>query len=391
MDPNQEGQSNAGAPSAPNSGAPGTPTEGVPPAPAPGAITPGTPSPAPGVPTPAATPQPGAPVFSAAGRRRPGSPVQAGQSTQPVSNMGINSANPTPGIIASNPAPTGAAGGKKLSKGMIIGIAIIAILAVVAVVVGIISATGGNKNNSSSNSTSSAPVDMGSLETAYNNLANYIVFGNENTSEGKLDGKTYDTEEMLDKAIEWSQTEPILEADIMLTKENSAQKGEYFQNFRQLFSQLPNNIYAKYAVSVGTIYNYYNSFSTIGVIPDTEVISHYEVEGLESTRSYIENTITTDSDQEEAKQYANALRDYKLALLNLVNDIEVNSRCKVNIENTNNCNLAAAASYENYRTALTNIQSGEAYDIKAEFQRAALQALLNIKDIINGKIKEVGQ
>lgn len=388
MDPNQQGQSNAGAPSASSSGAStpsvGTPAAGTPPpvfsgagAQVPGAsVTPGPTAPA----TPTATPAGSSARRFFGASNRPGSAASAGQ---PASS--IYSGNPTPGIITSAPAASGAAGGKKLSKGMIVGLIVIAILAIAAVVVGVIAATGGNRS-SESESSQSAPVNMSELKTAYNNLANYIAFGDENKSEGKYDGKTYSTEEMLNESIKGFRADPILEADKYLEEGNSAQKGKYFQKLNELCQQLPNEkLYNEYNIDSQSICDYYNNFSSIGMVSPSDIVSRYEVEGLESTRNYIQNTVTTSIDIDAIEQYTNYLRDFNLAYLDLINDVKINLGCDVNLDNSNKCDFSSSGLYEAYNTALANLMTGNGYQIKTDYQRAAVRSLFAIANLVDDK------
>ena len=398
MDPNQQGQSNAGAPSASSSGAnipaagastpsAGTPAAGTPPPVFSGAgaqvprasVTPGSTTPA----TPTATPAGSSARRFFGASNRPGSAASA---SQPAS--GIYSGNPTPGIITSAPAASGAAGGKKLSKGMIVGLIVIAILAIAAVVVGVIAATGGNRS-SESESSQSAPVNMSELKTAYNNLANYIAFGDENTSEKKIeDGKTYKTYDVLVYSANLYQDNMFLKADQMLEKENSIDKAEYFDKLGQLYGQLPESLSSEYNIGTSDIYSYYHGFSTIGVLSESNIVERYNTEGLESTRNYIEKTVVTNSDDRYVKKYAGYLRDYDMAFLDVVNDVKVNNGCTVDPNTLNNCNFTTVASYEAYKTAQKNLTTGEANEIISSYQKAAVDALLNIYTLLYGEPEE---
>ena len=394
MDPNQQGQSNAGAPSAPNSGAnipatgASTPSAGTPAAGTPPPVFSGAGAPTSGVPVAPGPTAPATPTATPAGssaRRffgasnRPGSAASAGQ---PAS--GIYSGNPTPGIITSAPAASGAAGGKKLSKGMIVGLIVIAILAIAAVVVGVIASNSSSNKSGDSSNSASAPINMSELKTAYNNLANYIAFGDENTSEKKLsDGKTYSTEELLGLATTGLSNGPILEADTILASETSVRKTEYFKKFDQLYQQLPDDLSVQYNVNAEDIYDYFHEFSTVGIISDASIISRYNTEGFDLTKAYIENTVTTKSDKRYVIEYANYLRDYNLSALNLINDVKINLGCTVELNNTNKCNIESVASHEAYNTSMMRVMAGDAYKIKAGYQGAAVQALLNIHKVVD--------
>ena len=393
MDPNQQGQSNAGAPSASNSGAnipaagastpsAGTPAAGTPPPVFSGAgaqvprasVTPGSTTPA----TPTATPAGSSARRFFGASNRPGSAASAGQ---PAS--GIYSGNPTPGIITSAPAASGAAGGKKLSKGMIVGLIVIAILAIAAVVVGVIAATGGNRS-SESESSQSAPVNMSELKTAYNNLANYIAFGDENKSEEKSKGETYTQTDLINLMLSGLYPSSILAADVMLDAEQSSDRISFFSKLDELYAQLPEGLSTQYNIDVSNIYDYYHEFATISNISLDSVISRYNVEGLEPTRTYITNGISTNSSKGYVQDYAQALREYYLAVLNVFNDVEMNTGCKVAKDNANKCDYTKASSYDAFAAAYKNVQMGDAYKNRQIYHTLALQTLLNIDSTING-------
>ena len=293
---------------------------------------------------------------------------QSMQSAQPMQSVQPNADSPQ--IIASG-STTPAGGGKKLSKGMIIGIVIIAILIIAAVVVGIVaSVSSSNKSGNSSNSTS-ASVN--------------IAFGDENTSEMKLsDGKTYTTEELLKLAPGSIFADAALKADAMLDTDSSAEKTKYFQNFDQLYQRLP-NLANNYDINVDNIYEYYHDFSTVGYISPTSIMSRYKANGLEPTRNYIENAVTTNSNKNAIIEYAGYMREYDLAVLDLVNDVKINQGCDVEPKNPNNCNLSAAVSNDAYKEASANISGGgSAYQIRYNYQKAAIKTLLSIHELIYG-------
>ena len=227
---------------------------------------------------------------------------------------------------------------------------------------------------------------MSELKTAYNNLANYIAFGDENKSEGKYDGKTYSTEEMLNESIKGFRADPILEADKYLEEGNSAQKGKYFQKLNELCQQLPNEkLYNEYNIDSQSICDYYNNFSSIGMVSPSDIVSRYEVEGLESTRNYIQNTVTTSIDIDAIEQYTNYLRDFNLAYLDLINDVKINLGCDVNFDNSNKCDFSSSGLYEAYNTALANLMTGNGYQIKTDYQRAAVRSLFAIANLVDDK------
>ena len=336
MDPNQQGQSNSGAAGAPVSGAAG-PQPGMPPAPA------------------------ASPVFPA----QPTPPVQQPQ--------------PMPGVISSGPAD----GSKKPSRGLLIGIIVIAVLAIAAVIIGIVAATSNSSNSSgSSNNSASAPINMNDLETAYNNLANFVAFGDENTSEQKLDdGKTRSTYDMLNSATNNFLSETALKADKMINTDNSAERVKYFQELDRLYQQIPESL-SNYGINVKNIYEYFHDFSNVGYISISSIISRYNVNGLEPTRSYIEKTVITDSDKNGLVEYTRYMREYDLALLNLLNDVKVNQGCEIELENTSNCDFQSSAAYGDYKKASSNIYGGDAYEIRSNYQKAAVHTLLKIYDLI---------
>ena len=395
MDPNQQGQSNAGAPSASNSGAnipaagastpsAGTPAAGTPPPVFSGAgaqvprasVTPGSTTPA----TPTATPAGSSARRFFGASNRPGSAASAGQ---PAS--GIYSGNPTPGIITSAPAASGAAGGKKLSKGMIVGLIVIAILAIAAVVVGVIAATGGNRS-SESESSQSAPVNMSELKTAYNNLANYIAFGDENKSEIKNNNETYTQHDMLEMALsDGFYPYPILEADIKLDEASSGAKKAYFSGLEQFYSQLPEGLTEGYGINVSDIYDYYHGFSNISMVSLDQIVSRYKTEGLEPTRNYLNNYVVSNSDKKDIRRYTDYLREYYIAFLNLVDDVKVNRGCEVNPNDINSCNISLVASYDDFINAQKTMETGAAYKIKATRQSASTRALLDIYNLANNE------
>ncbi len=380
MDPNQQGQPTQGGSVPPTSSMPGIPpeqTSGMPPASTDMQSTSAT--------------QPTSPVFSTGPATSPTAspqPSDPAPSSMPFTARRFSqSAGPAafqPSQQQTIASSTGSAAPKKgLSKGMIIGLIAIAILAIAAVVTGIIvSQSSGNK--SSTASTTSAPINMAELTTAYNNLANYIAFGDEGTSEKKLsDGKTYTTYELLLESVKGYQPEPILEADKMLEKDNSAEKSLYFQNYERLYKQLPESLYSEHSISIDSIQNFYQGFSSIGIISPSSIISRYNTEGFENTKNNIENTVVTNSDLKAIGQYANFLREYDIAFLELINDVKTNFGCVVTVNNTNKCDISSASSYENFTSKLSNIQTGEAYDIKSDYHQAAIQALLNIYALLN--------
>jgi len=385
MDPNQQGQPTQGGsvpptlPTSPSGQATGAPAPGIPPEQGTGippeqgiGMTPAQgSSPAQDASIP---PAQGVGSMSAA----PTSPVFSAGQAEPTSTA-------APQIIASGASPaTGNPGGKKLSKGMIIGIVVIAILAVAAVVVGIVASnSSSNKSGNSSNSTS-APINMSELETAYNNLANYIAFGDENTSEIKNNSETYTQHDMLEMALSNGfYPYPILDADVKLDEASSGAKKAYFSGLEQLYSQLPDGLSEKYNIDASNIYDYYHEFSNIDMVSLSQIVEKYKIEGLESTRNYLENNIVTKSDKRDIKSYTDYLREYYIAFLNLVNDVKVNRGCEINPENINSCDTTSVASYRDYEEAQKIMETGAAYRIKATRQSASTKTLLEIYDLVN--------
>ncbi len=408
MDPNQEGQpqqggsvpptspapgmppAQAGGSPAPTSGMPPAQTAGTPPAGSPVFGTQGTTTAADPAPTPVSTPAPAPGVLSASGTpatppltpRRSFRPASAGAAQAGASSQFAqpDPSQPSSQIIASGNLPA-AGNGKKPSRNLIIAIVVVAVL---AIIVGIVASTSSNNNSNSGNSSSSTtPVNMTELATAYNNLANYIAFGDENVGEKEFeDGKTYSTHELLESSTASLSFDPILKADIMLETDSSTDRTIYFQNFDQLYQRLP-NLMNNYGINIENIYDYYHNFSTIGYISKASIISRYKTNGFEPTRSYIENTVVSNSDESSVAEYAGYMREYDLSFLDLINDIKVNQGCELEPNNSSNCNYRSAASYSAYEDSLANISRGSAFQIKYNYQKAAIQSLLSIYDLIN--------
>ena len=409
MDPNQEGQPAQGGSVPPTSPAPGmppaqaggspAPTSGMPPAQPAGTPPAGSPvfgaqgttTAADPSPTPVSTPAPAPGVLPASGApatppltpRRSFRPAQTNTAQFGATDQYVQPAQGQPGIIASGNMPSAAGSSKKPSRGLVIGIIVVAVLIVAAVIVGIVASSGSKSGTGSSSS--SAPINMSELSSAYNNLANYIAFGDENQGEGEVNGTTYSTREMLERSVEGEYSEIVLEADEMLNGGNTSQRNQYFQKFDQLYQQLPDNLFDVYKINSEDIYDYYHGFSTIEFVSGAEIIERYNQNGFESTRSYIENTVVARTDDRYIKEYTDYVRRYDFALLDLVNDAKVDLGCNLEINNINKCNLQSITSGEAYSSALMNITIGDAHEIRLNYRRAAVRALLNVDDLFNNR------
>lgn len=165
-----------------------------------------------------------------------------------------------------------------VNKKLLIVLVIIVILAGLGAVIGLVvvpNLARGNKSSSSGNTNNSSSISTITIDE-YTGLANYIVFGNENTESNEVDGTKFNLLNILNNTNNAADANSIFYANRELAKDDSAERTSYFERMSELFDDLNLSDGGLYNDEVKAMRAFYVNLYTNKEL-DKESDSYYEL------------------------------------------------------------------------------------------------------------------